>query len=68
MRYSITVDVVSAQGYQVFEVEAESKEKAYAKFCAGEGDIVHEEIEITELGEFRFKDIELSKGQVEVPR
>lgn len=64
-KYQLTRSVQSAQGYQVFEVEADSEEEAFAKFQQGEGDVVHEEIEVTDLGDWSIDDIELGDVQEE---
>lgn len=51
MKYEITVDVERAEGWQLWRVEAASKEDALAKFKNGEGDCICENLEVTELCE-----------------
>lgn len=48
-KYHIDVDIKNANGTQCWEVEAESPEEALRKYNDGDGEVVHEEIEVTEL-------------------
>lgn len=56
-KYQILVDVRSVSGTQLWEVAADSPEDALAKYNAGEGDVVGEEIEVTSLEEARLSDV-----------
>lgn len=49
MKYLITLDVITASGFQQFSVEAESPEEALAKFQNGGGLFEDQEVEVTEL-------------------
>ncbi len=55
--YHLPRKVIRTHGTQTFAVEAESKEEAFKKFKAGEGDMIDEEIEVISLGEFSIKDV-----------
>lgn len=54
-KFLITTGVVSASGWQLWEVEAETIEEARKKFDAEGGDFVEEEIEVTDIA---FESIE----------
>lgn len=49
MKYEIMVDVESAEGWQLWRVEANSKEAALKKFNDGGGDCICENVEVTSL-------------------
>jgi len=48
-KYMIPVCVTKAEGQQTFSVEADSPEEAIEAFKNGEGELVEEEIEVTDL-------------------
>lgn len=50
-RFYIQCAVERAQGYQMWSVEAEDEEQAFAKFELGECSHVADEIEVTTTGE-----------------
>lgn len=56
-KFRIDRDVVSAEGTQTFEVEAENLEEAIKKFDAGESEIVEHEVEVVALSHFDNADI-----------
>lgn len=58
MKYHITAGVNQANGHQVWEVKANSPKEALQKFREGEGDVVHEEIEVYSLEEVTLADVE----------
>ena len=47
--YQFTVDITEANGYQTFEIAANSPEEALKKIKAGEGNIISEDIEVQGL-------------------
>ncbi len=49
MKYYITRDIVSAQGWQMFSTEADSKEEALKNFLNGDDEFEDEGIEITSV-------------------
>lgn len=50
-KYHIMVQVDKAHGHQCWEVEARSREEALQKYNEGNGEIIHEELEVTALCE-----------------
>ena len=56
-KYLLPVPVESVNGTQYWEVEATSPARAIAAFRQGRGRIVHEEIEVTALGEVNVEDV-----------
>lgn len=64
-KYHITASVRNASGHQLWEVEADSPEDALAKFNDGEGDIVHEEIEVNSLEDVTLDDVEEAREESE---
>lgn len=51
MTYQIQREVLSVNGNQFWEVEAQSAEDAVAKFKRGLGKFLCEEIEVTKIGD-----------------
>lgn len=51
--YLITVDVLSAKGFQQFEVMARSESEAIKLFADGKGEFIAEEIDVTSIGKPR---------------
>lgn len=51
MKFRVTTSVQSAQGNQVWEVEAKDEAEAKKVFDRGEATFVAEEIEVTSIGE-----------------
>ena len=51
MKYRIDIEITSAEGHQALEVEADDIEAAFVLFKAGEGDVVEEYIEVTDVEE-----------------
>ncbi len=49
--YRLIVPVEKASGWQEYRVTAESPKEAIKAFQKGEAEFVHEEIEVTSLGE-----------------
>ena len=49
MKYRIDIEITSAEGHQALEVEADDIEAAFVLFKAGEGDVVEEYIEVTDV-------------------
>jgi hypothetical protein len=56
-KYLLPVPVESVNGTQYWAVEATSPARAIAAFRQGQGSIVHEEIEVTALGEVNVADV-----------
>jgi hypothetical protein len=56
-KYLLPVPVESVSGTQYWAVEATSPARAIAAFRQGQGSIVHEEIEVTALGEVDVQDV-----------
>lgn len=56
-KYLLPVPVESVNGTQYWAVEAASPARAIAAFRQGQGSIVHEEIEVTALGEVNVEDV-----------
>jgi len=57
MKYYLDRDVTSADGSQTFYVFADSLEEAKQKFIAGDSDIEHSEVEVTQLADMELADI-----------
>ena len=57
-RYIVTVQVATAEGYQVYVVDADSPEAAIEAYHAGEGELTDEEINITSLEDPGIEDVE----------
>lgn len=45
-KYTILVTITCASGWQQFEIEADDEKEARAKFNNGDGELVHEEIQV----------------------
>lgn len=58
-KYLLPVPVESVNGTQYWEVEAGSAEEAIREFKNGKGEPVHDEIEVTSLGEVSLDDVEV---------
>ena len=56
-KYLLPVPVESVSGTQYWAVEATSPAKAIAAFRTGQGEILHEDIEVTSLGEVNVADV-----------
>lgn len=67
-KYQILVDVRSVSGTQLWEVEADSPEDALAKYNDGDGDVVHEEIEVTSLEDAILSNVSEAGGTPNVHR
>lgn len=63
--YHLTASIRQANGHQVWEIEADSPEEALAKYKQGEGEVIHEEIEIGSLEDVSLADIEDVTGDQE---
>lgn len=61
MKYRIQRDITGAEGWQVFEVEAPSRDEAIELLRCGHGEIVEDEVEVTSLAEFDPDDVEPSE-------
>jgi len=57
-KYHINTSIKSASGFQTWEIEADSPEQAFELFNSGEGNVVQEEVEITELEKPDIDDVE----------
>jgi hypothetical protein len=62
-KYLLPVPVESVNGTQYWAVEAASPARAIAAFRQGQGSIVHEEIEVTALGEVDVQDVTIADEQ-----
>ena len=51
MGFVFATTVERAEGWQLWLIEAESKEAALAKFKNGEGDCIAESVEVTDIGQ-----------------
>lgn len=58
MKYNINIEVTTANGYQVVQVEANSKEDALKKFNDGGGDIIEHEVEVESICEVTIDNVE----------
>ena len=54
MKYSITVDVERVDGWQMYEVEADSQQEAIEKHKAGESEFVTENLEVVALSNILY--------------
>jgi hypothetical protein len=63
--YHLMASIKQASGHQIWEIEAESPEEALKKYKQGEGNVVHEEIEVGSLDDVRLEDIEDVTGDPE---
>ncbi|MCK5604918.1 hypothetical protein KAR91_23715 [Candidatus Pacearchaeota archaeon] len=57
MKWNLDVDITRASGWQTWQVEADTKEQAIELFEKGDGDVIAEEIEVTNLENFDYSTI-----------
>ena len=50
-RFTVKIDVESANGWQLFDVMAANEDDAIERFKSGEGDFLEEYIEVTAIGD-----------------
>ena len=57
-KFHITASVRNVQGHQLWELEADNKRDALEKFEDGEGNVIHEELEVCALDDVTINDVE----------
>lgn len=63
MKFRCERQIECAEGYQEFEVEAESEEDAIKMFKADKGELVHSECEVVSLSGYDLSSIRDSTGE-----